>query len=124
MRWSLFDEIVRMSWETLRVNKMRSILTVLGVVIGITAIVGMTSLVRGFDESLRESIRQLGPNTIFLSKISLISLSGGADFDDLIRRPNLTIGDAQALEKLAPSVGAIDIIVGNGFNRVQERVFY
>ena len=46
-----------MSWDTLRTNKMRSALTVLGVVIGITSIVGMTSLIRGFDESLRDSIR-------------------------------------------------------------------
>jgi putative ABC transport system permease protein len=113
-----------MAFDTLRTNKMRSGLTVLGVVIGITAIVGMTSLVRGFDESLRDSIRELGPDTVFLSKISLISLSGGADFDDLIRRPNLTVGDAQAIEKLAPSVGTVDVIVGNGFNAVQERAFY
>ena len=124
MNKGLLGEVLSMAFDTLRTNKLRSGLTVLGVVIGITAIVGMTSLVRGFDESLRATIRELGPNTIFLSKISLISLSGGADFDDLIRRPNLTIGDAQALENLAPSVGTVDIIVGNGFNAVQERVFY
>ena len=124
MNRGLLGEVLAMAFDTLRTNKLRSGLTVLGVVIGITAIVGMTSLVRGFDESLRESIRELGPNTIFLSKISLISLSGGAEFDDLIRRPNLTIGDAQAIERLAPSVGTVDVIVGNGFNSVQERVFY
>ncbi len=45
-----------MSIDTLRASKMRSALTVLGVVIGITSIVGMTSLIRGFDESLRDSI--------------------------------------------------------------------
>ena len=38
-----------MALETLRANKLRSALTVLGVVIGITSIVGMTSLIRGFD---------------------------------------------------------------------------
>ena len=46
-----------MALETLRTNKMRSALTILGVVIGITSIVGMTSLIRGFDESLRDMIR-------------------------------------------------------------------
>ena len=55
MRWSLFGEIVAMSWDTLRGNKLRSALTVLGIVIGITSIVGMTSLIRGFDESFRDS---------------------------------------------------------------------
>ena len=53
-RSGLLGEIVRMSVDTLRTSKMRSALTVLGVVIGITSIVGMTSLIRGFDESLRD----------------------------------------------------------------------
>ena len=55
MRWSLFGEIFAMAWDTLRGNKLRSALTVLGVVIGITSIVGMTSLIRGFDQSLPRS---------------------------------------------------------------------
>ena len=49
----------------------------LGVVIGITAIVGMTSLIRGFDQSLRDSIGELGPNTIFVAKFSGVSLAAG-----------------------------------------------
>ena len=66
-----------MSFDTLRTSKMRSALTVLGVVIGITSIVGMTSLIRGFDESLRDSIRALGPNTVFVQKFSALSFVGG-----------------------------------------------
>src|SRR6187431_3435467 len=97
---SLLRETVEMALDTLRSNKMRSALTVLGVVIGVTSIVGMTSLIRGFDSSLRESIEELGPNTIYLSKLSIVSISGGAEFDDLMRRPALTVGDAQAIERL------------------------
>ena len=47
LRSGLLREIVTMSIDTLRTSKMRSALTVLGVVIGITSIVGMTSLIRG-----------------------------------------------------------------------------
>jgi putative ABC transport system permease protein len=113
-----------MALETLRTNKMRSALTILGVVIGITSIVGMTSLIRGFDGSLRESIQQLGPDTIYLSKLSIVSISGGAEFDDLMRRPSLTVGDAEAIERLAPSVKVVDIMVGEGPQSTQERAFY
>ena len=60
VRAGLLSEIFVMSWDTLRGNKMRSALTVLGVVIGITSIVGMTSLIRGFDQSLRDLIAQSG----------------------------------------------------------------
>jgi putative ABC transport system permease protein len=113
-----------MALETLRTNKMRSGLTVLGVVIGITSIVGMTSLIRGFDSSLRASIEELGPNTIYLSKLSIVSISGGAEFDDLMRRPSLTVGDAEAIERLAPSVRVVDIMVGEGPESTAERAFY
>jgi putative ABC transport system permease protein len=120
----LFGEVLRMALETLRTNKMRSGLTVLGVVIGITSIVGMTSLIRGFDSSLRSSIEELGPTTIYLSKLSIVSIGGGAEFDDLMRRPALTVGDAEAIERLAPSVRVVDIMVGEGPQSTAERAFY
>ena len=124
MNRGLFGEVVRMALETLRTNKMRSGLTVLGVVIGITSIVGMTSLIRGFDSSLRASIEQLGPSTIYLSKLSIVSISGGAEFSELIRRPALTVGDAEAIKRLAPSVRAVDVMLGQGFESTAERAFY
>jgi len=121
----LLREVAWMALDTIRANKMRSGLTILGVVIGITAIVGMTSLIRGFDESLRDMIRQLGPNTIIVTKMSAISVVGGADFSELMRRPNLTVDDAKAIEKLAPSVGVVDIWLGQGLGgNTQERVSY
>ena len=125
MNSSLWREVFVMALDTLRTNKMRSALTILGVVIGITSIVGMTSLIRGFDESLRGMIRELGPNTIILSKASAISLAGGADIAELMRRPNLTVEDAKAIEKLAPSVGVVDIWMGQGLGvQTAERVSY
>src|SRR4051812_16778807 len=119
----LLREVVVLALDTLRVNKLRSALTVLGVVIGITAIVGMTSLIRGFDQSLRDSIRQLGPNTIFVAKFSGVSLAAGRDFADLMRRPNLTADDARAIQRLAPAVQTVDVWLGAGGD-VQERVYY
>jgi putative ABC transport system permease protein len=121
---SLAGEVVRMALETLRTNKLRSALTILGVVIGITAIVGMTSLIRGFDESLRDQVRALGPNTIFVSKISIISLSSGVEFSEILRRPNLTVDDAKAIEKLAPSIDIVDVMLGTGISQTTERLYY
>jgi putative ABC transport system permease protein len=124
MRWSLFNEILVMSWDTLRGNKMRSALTILGIVIGITSIVGITSLIRGFDGSLRDSITSLGPDTITVAKFSGISVASGAKFQDLLMRPNLTVDDAAALERNAPSIEMVDITLGAGGPGVQERVYY
>jgi putative ABC transport system permease protein len=123
IRSGLLTEIVVMSFDTLRASKMRSALTVLGVVIGITSIVGMTSLIRGFDSSLRDSIKQLGPNTIMIQKWGALSLLGGKSFLEVARRPNLTMEDARAIERECPSVALVDVWLGaTGFNR--SRVYY
>jgi putative ABC transport system permease protein len=119
----IVSEIMRMALETLRANKLQSGLTVLGVVIGITSIVGVTSLIRGLDQSLRASINSLGPTTIFLSKFSEVGLASGENFAKMMRRPNLTKADAVAIEKLAPSVQIVDVWLGAN-NEIQERVFY
>lgn len=123
-RFALFSDIIGMAYDTLRSNKMRASLTILGVVIGITAIVGMTSLIRGFDESLRDSIRQLGPNTLFVAKFSGLSFAAGKEFKDLIKRPVLTVEDAKAIEREAPAAGKVDVWLGAWGMNSPERVHY
>jgi putative ABC transport system permease protein len=124
-RLSLFGEVVSMAFDTVRTNKMRSALTVLGVVIGITSIVGMTAMVRGFDESLRDMIRQLGPNTITVQRFGITSFANGAEIRDLLKRPNLTISDARALEQQASTIQLVDVELGAGVGPpTQGRVFY
>ena len=103
-----------MALGTLRANKMRSALTVLGVVIGVTSIVGMTSLIRGFDTSLRDSINALGPKTIFVQRFGGLSFSSGASFLQLMRRPVLTVDDGEAIRRLATSVAIVDTWLGAG----------
>ncbi len=123
MRSGLLGEIVGMSIDTLRTSKMRSALTVLGVVIGITSIVGMTSLIRGFDQSLRDSIGQMGPNTIFVQKMGALSFGAGKTFLELIKRPNLTREDAVAIARESPSIALMDVWLGATGNS-RARVYY
>ena len=112
-----------MSIDTLRSNKLRSALTILGVVIGITSIVGITSLLRGFDESFKDTIKTIGPDTIFVTKISIVSMTSGASRQELMKRPNITTADADAIERNAPSIEIVDIMIGaNGGD--QARLYY
>jgi putative ABC transport system permease protein len=123
VRLGLLREVVQMAFDTLRTNKMRSALTVLGVVIGVMSIVGMTSLVRGLDASLRESIEELGPRTVFVARFSGFSFGSGADFLKILRRPNLTLEDGRAIGRL-PSIAAVDVSFGAGGPPTQERASY
>jgi len=114
-----------MAFDTVRTNKMRSGLTVLGVVIGITAIVGMTSIIRGFDQSLRDMIRAIGPDTIFIQRFGITSFASGAEISQLLKRPSLSLSDARALEDESTMLEYVDLELGAGPGPVtQQRIFY
>jgi len=124
-RAGLLVEVIVMAFDTVRTNKMRSFLTVLGVVIGITSIVGMTAMIRGFDQSLRDLIAQSGPNIIYIQKFGVTSFANGAEISKLLKRPDLTLSDARALETLNGTLQYVDIELGAGPGPVtQRRVFY
>jgi putative ABC transport system permease protein len=124
-RIALLAEVVVMAFDTVRTNKMRSGLTVLGVVIGITSIVGMTSMIRGFDQSLRSLIQQLGPNTIIVSRFSFTNFVNGDELKTLLKRPNLTISDSRALEEQGTLLQTVDVELGGGGpGSIMQRVFY
>jgi putative ABC transport system permease protein len=124
-RSGLIGEVLTMALDTVRANKLRSGLTVLGVVIGVTSLVGMTSLILGLDSSLRDFIRAIGPETIFVQRFGVSSFTSGREFSDLMKRPNLTVADARAIEAQAPSIEMVDIELGAGGGPpAMERVFY
>jgi putative ABC transport system permease protein len=126
MRATLITEVIAMAFDTVRSNKMRSGLTVLGVVIGITSIVGMTAMIRGFDESLRDAIRTIGPKVMTLQRAGPLSFANGVQFAEIMKRPNLTISDARAIEAEATTIQVVDIQLGipGMAPPTQERIFY
>jgi putative ABC transport system permease protein len=125
IRLGLFKEVIVMAFDTVRNNKLRSGLTVLGVVIGITSIVGMTALVRGFDQSLRDLIAQSGSDIIYLQRFGVSSFANGTELRDLLKRPDLTVSDARYLEAQNSTLRYVDIELGAGPGPVtQRKVFY
>jgi putative ABC transport system permease protein len=124
LRYGLLSEILSMAVGTLVTNKLRSLLTILGMVIGVTSIVGMTSLIRGFGEQMENLIRQLGSNTVYVAKMSGVSFAAGKDFWELIRRPDITEEDARAIKAGSPSAMMVGYQLGGGPGNRQERISY
>jgi len=124
MRAGLFREIVIIAFDTVRTQKVRSALTILGILIGITSIVGMTAIIRGFDESLRQTISDIGPDTIFITQFSGVSLASGEDFSALMQRPNLTPDDAKAIERQVAAIESVSVTLGEGGPPTQSRLVY
>ncbi len=113
IRVGMLWEILRIALDTLRANKLRSALTILGVVIGVMSVVAMTALITGFSNSLESQIRAFGSNTVFIQKLGFQSFSSGRDFLEVMKRPNLTTDDARALAD-SPLVKEVGLQFGGG----------
>jgi putative ABC transport system permease protein len=110
MRMQL-GENARMALTTLHENKMRSFLTVLGVVIGITALLSVVAVLVGVYSDLNAFLSDFGPNTMFIFKFDPgIHTSGRLSREELARKP-LTLEDAKAIGELCPAVQAVSAAV-------------
>ncbi len=108
MRKSEFGEIVQMANDTIRTNKMRSALTVLGIVIGVAVVIGVSSIGRGLDDNVRERFSSVGANDIFVFHVEPFTF--GRMSEEMRTRKELTAGDAEALRDL-PHVRAVAAMI-------------
>jgi putative ABC transport system permease protein len=105
----IYWEILRMAVMALWVNKMRSGLTLLGVIIGVTSVITIISALEGLSQSIKSEIGRMGPTTFIVSKWGIIT-SEEAFFEALKRKP-MKFEYAEAIregceecEKVAPRI--------------------
>lgn len=97
-----------MALATLRANKLRSSLTILGVTVGVVTVLSMVSIIQGLNKSFSEQIESLGSNTIFVTKFSP---SFGRQLNpEELHRKELTIEDANAIREEAKLIVGVSPI--------------
>ena len=101
---SEFGEIVQMATDTIRSNKLRSGLTVLGIVIGVAVVIGVSSIGRGLDDNVRDLVASIGSNVIFVFHLDFFTF--GRMTDEMRTRKELTYDDALAMQDL-PHIKAV-----------------
>jgi putative ABC transport system permease protein len=104
MRITDLKEAVRMAGETLRTNKLRSGLTVLGIMIGVTTVILISSVINGLTYNVNDLIKSLGTNVYWVFRFQVF---GNRPTQEMLARRQLTYEDAVALRDL-PHVIAVD----------------
>jgi putative ABC transport system permease protein len=110
------QRVFRETFNSLSANKLRTGLTVLGIVIGVAAVIAMMSVGQGAQNSITEQINSIGTNVLFVSAGSRARFGGEGGFNAVRNVKQLTLADAQALASplQAPSVQAVaPLIQGN-----------
>jgi putative ABC transport system permease protein len=115
----LLMSVIGLALATLRENKVRSFLTVLGVIIGTGTIIAVGSILAGFDGAVTGVIRTMGTNSIIVSKTQLM---GNASREERQRKP-LTYENALAIVARSPSVERVSpyILPPGGLTRARYK---
>ncbi len=103
-------EPLRLAFQTFATHKLRSFLTALGIIIGVSTVIAILSLIEGLNRSVASQIKSLGSNTINVMKFTW--QTGHMDFDEVNRRKDFAMADGEAMKKL-PSVAKVAPVVGN-----------
>ncbi|GEJ57491.1 ABC transporter permease [Anaeromyxobacter diazotrophicus] len=95
--WAELDEAVRIALGTLAAHRLRSFLTTLGIVIGVTTVIAIIAIIQGIDASFEAQVANLGTNTVYVSKWKWLDLND--EWYLLRNRKSLTLTEWRAVER-------------------------
>src|SRR3954454_11957409 len=110
---------IRLALDTIRAHKLRSFLTVLGVIIGTGAVIGVGSIIAGLDGAITNLLRSFGPNTVIVTKTTAM---GNASREERRRKP-LELENARAIAERCPAVEHVSpyLMAGGGLRRARYK---
>ena len=98
-------EALKIAFESLRANKGRGVLTTLGIIIGIVAVITTMTAANGLSNNFKESVSALGSDVLYVSRMPWI-VTG--NFFEFRNRPNLTLDEAGLLARRLRSARAVN----------------
>ncbi len=112
---SSFYENFKMAIDTLRGNKLRSFLTIVGVVIGVITVMLISSIISGINVAVEKEVESFGTRSIFLYKMDIGIRTSAPTREERMRKP-LTMDDAQAISALPTIEVAVPFLdISNNF---------
>lgn len=100
-----FEEGVRIAFQTIKAHKLRTFLTTLGIVIGVSSVIGMMSIIDALEVYMNKTLSAIGGNTFYIQRLPAVRL-GRLD-KKYRQRKNLTLKHAEAIRKYASAVSIV-----------------
>ena len=98
--------LIRIAFRALQRNKLRAFLTMLGIIIGVAAVIAMVAIGQGSKQSIQNQLSSMGSNMITIRANSNSTVGGGARLESSSLQ-SLTLDDIKAIEKQANYISAI-----------------
>ena len=92
--------------DTLRANKGRSALTILGIVIGVTSVIAVAAIITGLNRFVQERVERLGSRTFFLSRLNMMTRFGKLP-EAMRKRKYFDYSDSEYLKSVCPSLESV-----------------
>ena len=100
-----FEEGLRLAYQTVKSNKLRTFLTTLGIVIGVMAVIGMMSIIDALERHMTQTLSAVGGSVFWVQKYPAVRI-GHLD-KKYWNRKNITVEHARVIKRLAHAVGAV-----------------
>lgn len=109
-----FAENLWVALDTLRAHKVRSSLTLLGIVIGVASVIGVAAIINGLNKFISDKVEQLGSRTWFVGRMGF-GMDPGRLPERIRRRKHLEYDYAEKVKELAPAVDKITALGTRAF---------
>lgn len=116
----LFRESFLFAFEALRVNKLRTMLSLLGITIGIFTIISVLTVVDSLESNIRGSVNKLGSNVLYVQKWPW-AFSDDYPWWKYFQRPNPQLQEEQELKRRLQSADAVSFVIGLNNRTVKYR---
>ena len=117
-------EGVLLAVDSMRANKVRAALTIMGVAVGVFVVVALSSVVRGVNESFARDVEAAGPTSFFVYRRNIAAFQSCDGTDETCperRNPAITIDEASAIERLPTILAVTSHVASGGVFRYRDR---
>ena len=119
----LFTEAIRIAFQSLRANKLRSFLTVLGILIGVSSVIAVVAITEGLDAYISNEVLELGSRSFRLQRQPDI-ITDHDEWREMMKRKRLDLDDLEVVREACSLCSEVGASVGTGGSAKRGRTIH